>query len=80
MIIKTLFSILSGIKSIVKFFKFVFTFITTLVKELVSFVSVVHAVISSIPRYMLFFPAAITVLLVVFISCAVMFRLLGREG
>lgn len=80
MIIKTLYSILKGIRAIVSFFTAIVTFVIHFIRDLVSLIKVVGAVLGSIPGYFSFFPVAIVVLLVIFFSCAVMFRLIGREG
>lgn len=58
----------------------IFEFLTSTILELAHVAGFLARAVASIPSYLGFFPAAFGSLLLVLVSVAVIYKLLGREG
>lgn len=73
-------AIKNGILAILSFFTSIFSFIGSLIKDLVTIAGLLVKAVASIPSYLTFFPAAFTAVVLVLVSIAVIYKITGREG
>lgn len=62
------------------FFVSIFTFIVNIFRDLSAMANLMKSAIRAIPSYLSWFPSTFTVAIILLISIAVAYKILGREG